>query len=102
MLTHIEIIVHSHHGRIAASTLAFHLYNSEFSVFSGLTRVKATEMLSDGIKDFRGSLKHTGCRGADLHKIGPYWLSGNSIHPVRRIPKYNGGVGYEMHRLNIV
>lgn len=87
-MAYIEIIVHSHHRRITASALTLDFYNSKLPVFGGFTRVKATEMFSDGIKNFRGTLKHARCRSANLHEVSPYWFPARSIILVRSMRKY--------------
>lgn len=82
-LTHVEIVVDSHHRCIAACALAFDLNHGEFAVLGGVPNVNAAEVLRDGIQDVGRPAKHARCCRAHLHKVLAYRLTEQTASIVR-------------------
>lgn len=67
--THVEVIVHDHHWRIATRPLAFDLDDCELAVLRCVARFDAAQVLADGVKDVVRAAQHARCCRAHLDKV---------------------------------
>jgi hypothetical protein len=58
--------------------LTFNLDDSKLAVFRRLTRLEATKVLADCVKDLLRAAKHAGRRGADLYEVLTDGLTGRT------------------------
>jgi len=65
----IKVIADNHHWCVTASTLAFHLNDSELSVLCRLTGFDVSDLFTDRVEDVVRASQHAGGRSADLHKV---------------------------------
>lgn len=82
--THIEVIINHHHGCIAASSLAFHLNNSEFSVLCRFSSLDSAEVVADGLQDISRAAKHARRSCANLDKVFTNRFSGAAVRGWQR------------------
>lgn len=73
--THVEVVAHDEHRRVAARALALDLDHRELAVLGGLPRLNAPELLTYGVQDPVRAAQHARCSGAHLHKVFADWLS---------------------------